>query len=353
MTSLVDQPRWRRRIGALVLAVTVTAGACSDDGGSDRAAPEDAGPNTLPPQTLPGGVELAAVDPLRLLAGEGLAYGQPLPSEQAAANAYLEDPEVASVMARRLYSRVDGRRMGDVLALELNGAEIFDASVLDAFVGGAVGGLGDGTTDVVTIAGRPVVRSQGPSGTVMGYREGNQLMLVRGPAPEDIGGVVERQLQALASGAVGAAEPFTPLVPLPIDAAFVPVPTVSFQPIPPPAEETPPERPGLPGATGVQGRYGVVAGERRTKVWAHTLDPATYPSAERLEPALAALVSARAGGAPVEASEVLGRVVLSADGPDGSRSVRAFRHEGLALVVEGQVPAQLDAVITAWLTELA
>ena len=50
---------------------------------------------------------------------------------------------------------------------------------------------------------------------------------------------------------------------------------------------------------------------------------------------------------------MLGRVVLGADGPEGSPSVRAFRHEGLALVVEGQVPAQLDAVITAWLTELA
>ena len=49
---------------------------------------------------------------------------------------------------------------------------------------------------------------------------------------------------------------------------------------------------------------------------------------------------------------MLGRVVLAADGPEGSPSVRAFRHQGLALVVEGLVPAQLDAVITAWLTAL-
>ena len=139
---------------------------------------------------------------------------------------------------------------------------------------------------------------------------------------------------------------------MPIDAAFVPVPTVSFQPMPPAEEEAPPERPGLPGATGVQGRYGVVGGERRTNVWAHTLDPATYPSAERLEPALAALTSAAPAARPLEVNEVLGRVVFSADGPDGSRSVRAFRHQGLALVVEGNVPAQLDAVITAWLTAL-
>jgi hypothetical protein len=177
-------------------------------------------------------------------------------------------------------------------------------------------------------------------------------MLVRGSVARDIGVVVERQLQALAAGAVGAAEPFTPLVPLPIDAAFVTVPTVSFQPIPPPEEEPPPAPPGLRGATGVQGRHGVVAGERRTTIWAYTLDPATYPSAESLEPALAALASARAGGAPAETTEVLGRVVLSADGPEGSPSVRAFRHQGLALVVEGQVPAQLDAVVTDWLTAL-
>jgi hypothetical protein len=156
----------------------------------------------------------------------------------------------------------------------------------------------------------------------------------------------------LAAGAVGQAEPFTPLVSLPIDAAFVSVPTVTFEPIPPPEEEPPPEPPALPGATGVQGRYGVVAGERRTTAWAYTLDPATYPSAESLQPALEALVSARAGGAPIETTEVLDHLVVGADGPEGSPSVRAFRHQGLALVVEGMDPAQLDAVITAWLTAL-
>jgi hypothetical protein len=32
--------------------------------------------------------------------------------------------------------------------------------------------------------------------------------------------------------------------------------------------------------------------------------------------------------------------------------VRAFREEGLVLMIEGTNPAQLDAVITAWLSEL-
>ena len=47
---------------------------------------------------LAGGVALPAIDPLRLLVGEGLAFGQPLPSQQAAADAYLEDPEVRGIV---------------------------------------------------------------------------------------------------------------------------------------------------------------------------------------------------------------------------------------------------------------
>ncbi len=106
-------------------------------------------------------------------------------------------------------------------------------------------------------------------------------------------------------------------------------PTVTFQPIPPPEEEPPPEPPTLAGATGVQGRYGVVAGERRTTVWAYTVDPGTYPWAEPLEPALAALVSSRAGGAPAEADEVLGRVVQRRRRRRrAARRPAAFRHGG-------------------------
>jgi hypothetical protein len=355
VTTLVDlRSRRRRRLAALVLVAGLWLTACGGGGGGpedDRSG--DPGPNRTPPPTLRGGVELPAVDPVRLLVGERLAYGEPLPSQQAAADAYLEDPEVASAIARRLYSRVDGHLLGEVLLLSLDGAELFDEAVLDGFVDGSVAALGDGTTEEVTIAGRPVLRSHGSAGTVLGYREGDQLVLVRGTSEPDVTTAVERQLQAYAAGAVGDPKPFTPLVALPIDAAFVTVPTVTFEPIPPPEEETPPAPPGLPGATGVQGRYGVVAGERRTTAWAYTLDPATYPSAEALTPRLTELVTARAGGAEVETKEVLGRVVLGADGSDDHPSVRAFREGGLVLVLEGAAPAQLDAVITAWLTALA
>jgi hypothetical protein len=350
---LVDSIRWRRRTAALVLACVVL-GACGGDGSSGGDLAEDRGPNKAPPQTLAGGIELPKVDPVSLLVGDGLAYGTPLPSEQAAADAYLEDPEVRSVVARRLYSRRDGRLLGDVVVLALDGQEIFDESVLDVFVETAVGALGDGAAEAVPMAGRDVLRSRGAAGTVMGYREGDQLLLVRGPNDHDIGVVLERQLKARAAKAPGAAQPFTPLLPTPIDAAFTSVPTITFQPIPPEEEEPPPETPPFPGATGTQGRYGVVAGERRTTIWAYSLDvPRTYASAEALEPAMAGLVSGRAGGAPAEAVEVFGKVVVGADGADGTPSARAFRHGGIVLLVEGQVPGQLDAVITAWLEALS
>ena len=131
---------------------------------------------------------------------------------------------------------------------------------------------------------------------------------------------------SLAAGIAGAPDPQTPLVALPVDAAFVDVPTVDFQPIPPPEEEPPPEAPALAGATWVQGRYGVVAGERRTTVWAYTVDPQTYPWAEPLEAALPGLASSRTGGAPATGVEVLGRVVQRSDGAEGATSARAFRH---------------------------
>ena len=353
MTSLVDPPRWRRRTAALVLAAVVVA-ACGGDGGSDAGPPEDRGPNRAPPLTLAGGVELPAVDPVRLLVGEGLAYGEPLPSEQAAAEAYLEDPEVAAVVARRLYSLRDGRLLGDAIVLSLDGKEIFDESVLDAFVEAVVASLADGPAEVVTVAGREVLRAQAADRTLMGYREGDQVLLVQGAHAQDVGVVLERQVRAFAAGAPGAKAPLTPLVATAVGSVFVRVPTVTFQPIPPAEEEPPPETPALRGAIGAQGRYGVVAGERRTTIWVYSLDvPRTYPSAESLEPALAELVSARAGGTKAERSEVFGRVVASADGAEGSPSARAFRYGGLAVLVEGLVPGQLDAVISAWLRELA
>lgn len=343
--------RW---LAALLLIGALLGAACtgSDGGGNDAAPSSDDGPNAGALPTLAGGVELTAVEPVRVLVGDGLAFGQPLPSQQLAADAFTEDPEVASAVARRVYSLSDGRLIGAALVLALDGAEVFDQGVLDAFVRGVVAALGDGTQEELALAGRTAFRSRGSGGTAIGFLEGNLLVVVRGSDDHDVGVVVERQLVAIAAGATGTAEPVTPLVPLPIGAAFVAVPTVAFQPIPPPDEEPPPDPPALPGATGVQGRYGVVAGERRTTVWAFTVDPISYPSAEVLEPALAALVSARAGGAPAEGVEVVDRVVQRATGAEGTVSARAFRHQGLVLLVEGVDPAQVDAVVSAWVTAL-
>ena len=112
------------------------AGLLATTAGDPAAtAAEDAGPNRTPPQTLAGrgGAGRRSIR-CACSSGDGLAYGQPLPSQQAAAEAYLEDPEVAAVIARRLHSRADGRLIGEVLLLDLDGAEIFDEAVLDAFV---------------------------------------------------------------------------------------------------------------------------------------------------------------------------------------------------------------------------
>jgi hypothetical protein len=347
--------RGRRSLAALLLAGLLITGSCSADegaSGDETSTTRDDGPNPVVLPTLAGGLELASVDPVQVLTGDGLAYGQSLPSQQTAADAFLEDPEVASVTSRRIFSLRDGRLLGDALVLTLDGTELFDQGVLDAFVRGVVASLGDDDQTEVEIAGRTTIQSRGAAGTTIAFVEGNQLVVVRG-ADADARIVVERQLKALSAGIAGAPDPRTPLVPLPVDAAFVKVPTVTFQPIPPPGEETPPEPPPLAGATAVQGRYGVVAGERRTTVWAYTVDPQTYPWAEPLEGALAGLVSARTAGAPVESAEVLGRVVQRSDGVDGSVSARAFRHGGLALLVEGTDPAQLDAVVSAWIAALA
>ncbi len=342
------------RFAATLLAGALLVAGCTGDDpvSGDADAIDETDPAVGPLPTLAGGIELAAVDPLRVLVGDGLAFGRPLPSQQAAADAFTAEPEVAAAVTRRVHSLPDGRLVGDVVVLVLDGPQIFDEAVLGVFVRGVVGALGDGTSTDATLGGRTVVRSRSPTEAVLGFREGNLLVVVRGAVDEEVTMLAERQLNAIGAGLVGAPEPLTPLVPTSPEAAFVPVPTIAFQPIPPPEVELPPEPPGLPGSTGLQGRYGVVAGERRTVTWAFAVDPAAYPSAEALDPVMAALASGRAGGAPVEAVEVGDRVVQRATGGRGVASARVFRHEGLVLLVEGADPAQVDAVVSAWIAAL-
>ena len=330
----------RRSLAAVVLVGVLITGSCSSGGGgseADTATTPTEGPNAAVLPTLAGGLELTAVDPTQVLTGRGLSYGLPLPSEQAAADAFLEDPEVAAVTARGVYSLLDGRRVGDVLVLTLDGAELFDQTVLDAFVRGVVASAGGEPQADVDLAGHTTIRSRSDTETVIGYVEGNLLVIVRGPDEHDTGVVVERQLSSLAAGVVGAPDPRTPLVSLPIDAAFIEVPTVDFQPIPPAEEEPPPEPPPMAGATSVLGRYGVVAGERRTTVWAYTVDPQTFPWAEPLEAALPGLASSRTGGAPSTASRCSVGWCRAPTGRRGRPRRRAFRHGALVLLVEGAI----------------
>ena len=341
-----------------MLAGLLFLGACTggtSDDATDVSGDRGDGPNRGPIPTIAGGVALPVVDPAAVLVAEGLAFGQPLPSEQAAAEVFTEDPEVASVIARRVHSVATTRLVAQVVVLGLDGPEIFDEGVLDGFVRGVVRSFGGGPLEDVTVETQLTFRSEGDVSTAHGFRDGNLLVVVTAPVAVDATLVVERQVAARAAGVVGSVEPVTPMLPRPVEAPFIAVPTVTFQPIPPPEEELPPTPPALPGATAVQGRYGVVAGERRTVVWSFAVAPATYPSAERLEPAMAALASGRAGGTAAQTGEVIDRVVLAADaapGVEGALATRVFRYGALVLVVEGTDAAQVDAVVADWISSL-
>lgn len=330
--------------------------ACTDGGTgrADTAGDDRRGPNRGPLPTIAGGVELTSVDPASSFVGEALAYGTPLPSEQVAAEGLVEAPEVAGVVARRVLLEPEARHLADVVAITLDGSEIFDESALAAFERALVAGLG-GSAEVAEaeLAGRTALTANGDGRAVVAHREGDLVTAVIAADGADARLVATRQLEARARGEIGSVEPRTPMAALPVDAAFVALETVAFQPIPPLEEEPQgPSPPALAGAQALQGRYGVIAGERRTVVWAFALDPAAHPAAETVAPLLGPLVSERAGGAAPEAAEVIDRIVVSATAPLGERSARALRHQGLVLVVEGDRPDQLDAVVTAWITAL-
>lgn len=336
-------------LAGLVAACGGGSGGRVDDVSGTPGQPR---PGSIP--TIVGGVDLGRLDPVTVLVGEGLAFGAPLPSEQAAAEAYTADPEVTAALVRRVYTVAEGRHLADAVVLVLDGSELFDTSVLAAFVEGAVSAAGGGRAGEAVLASRPVVRSADPEGksAAVGFLEANLLTIVTAPSALEADLIVTRQLEARARGEVGSSTPLTPLVATPVGAAFVSVPTVTFASIPPAEDEPAPEAPGLAGATAVEGRYGVVAGERRTVVWAFSVDLAAYPSAEALVPAMEALATSRSGGTPVTTAEVGGRVVYSSSAAPGSPSAQVFRHLGLVLVVEGVQPDQLDAVTTAWIAAL-
>jgi hypothetical protein len=298
-----------------------------------------------------GGVELAAVDPTVALGGEGLAYGAPLPSAEAAAQALLEDAAVRSVLVRLVHDAGGAGPLAEVIALSLDGAAFFDASVLEGYLDGLVLGLTDSPPppEVVDLGGTMVRRADGPGqGAAAAWRIGDLVVVVRGErAAVDL--VLLRSLEAVLNGRPGSLETRTPLPPGGEPPPFVPVPGLSFTPFP--DGEVHPEPPGLVGAGPADGRIGVVGGERRTVVWALPISD-DVPTVEAVRPAVDALVQARADGAPAVASEVLGRVVVTADGAAEGRSARAFLHRRHVLLVEGGEPAQLDAVVTAWLTAL-
>lgn len=350
--------RLAARAGLAAAFVTWTAvvpGACrSGDGGAvDPTAEGRDGPTPGAVPTLAGGVELGDLDPATVLVGAELSFGSPLPSEQVAADALVTGVEIRAALARRAYATADGRHVADVAVLVLDGTRIFDEAVLGAFIEGAVAAAGGDVAMETTLAGTTVLRSTDRSGgAALGFREENLLVLVTSASEADAELTVTRQLEARARGEVGTVTPVTPLVAVPIEAVFVPVPTVTFAPIPPPEEEPAPAAPTVPAMVGAAGRYGVVAGERRTLVWALATDPGAYPSAEALEPVMLDLVAGRAEGTPPTTTEIGGRVLHSSVNEPGRPSAHVFRHGNLVVLVEGVHPDQLDAVSSAWIAAL-
>ena len=192
---------------------------------------------------------------------------------------------------------------------------------------------------------------QRATAAVVGIRRGDVFAVVTASTAEDAALVAGRMRQARQRGDPPRPGPTTPMRAVAPGAVFVSVPAVSFVPFPPPEDEPPPAAPSLAGATAVDGRIGSVAGERRATVWSLSTDPAVFATAEDLEGSLAGLASSRAGGAPAGPVELVDRVVFAADGGEDG-SARAFRHGNVAVLVEGADPADLDAIVSAWITVL-
>jgi hypothetical protein len=350
------------------MAIVASGSACNHDDGdatSDTIS-EIGSPNPGPLPTLQGGITLPATDVTTLLTGQGLMYGTPLPSHAAAAAAFEKDPEVKGQLARTVRGAGSGVYVADVVMLRLDGTQIFDASVLDAFVQGVVSTAGGTEAVLQPVGDVRTFTAMGREQTAAGYQIGDLVVLVTAPTAAAVRAVVDRQLAARAAGQHGAEAPATPLLPaLPIATAYVPVPSVSFVPFPPPEQEESPAPPPLPNVVGVDGRYGVVAGERRTTAWVYALDAGAYPVAERVYPALSSVVSSVAGGAKARTTEVVDRIVFAADPPDDVEPpdpadpdaveplvARAFLHGSLAIVVTGRKAAEVDAAVSDWISHL-
>src|SRR3546814_3302602 len=156
-----------------IMVLTLALTACSGGGSS---APDAAGGGggqrkEAPIPTLAGGVELAAVDPASVLTGANLAFGAPSPREDAAAQSFTSSPEVRAATARRVYEAADGRRLGDVVVLSLDGSEMFDDAVLAAFQDALVAGLAVGDVRDLALPGRRTIAATGEAGGVVVFRD--------------------------------------------------------------------------------------------------------------------------------------------------------------------------------------
>ena len=329
--------RWPRLLGAMLVA-----GACSgsDGSGSDPDHPPGARPNGG--RCPPSPVGWSCTRRSRPRAGGGGSGLRPAPAERGGGGRRPSPPTPRwpGPWCRRVHSRRDGRLVGRTLILGSTAPSCSTRPCSTPSYEARWRPSAPGRPRSSSWPADPCSAPAAETCSAVGYREGDLLVVVTGTVDHDIQVVVARQLDGHGGGGHGvAATPSPRWSRSPSTPPSCRCPRLAFQVIPPPEEEPVPPAPTFAGATGVDGRYGVVAGERRTTVWVFTVDPATYPSAERLEPAMAAL-AVGAGGAPVArgGSRWSTGSCTAPTAADGAPSARVFRHQGLVLLVEGLIP---------------
>ena len=281
---------------AATIALLATACRGSGDGeaspGRDRVPAATSSTEALRP-SLRGGLALPAVEPAALLVGDGLLFGEVLPSEAAGLSELTAQPEVASGLSRRVFEP-GGRHIGSLVVLSLRSEAFFDQAVLDGWREGLVAALaGAPRATLVEVAGDAAVAATGRAGSAVAVTEGSAVAVVLAESEADATLVAASVRVAYRRGDPGRPDPATPMRPFVPGAVFVGVPAVSFVPFP--IFESQGPAPVAAGFGPVEVRIVAMGGERRAVAWAFGSDPAVRASAEAVQAGLAEAVGGRAG----------------------------------------------------------
>jgi hypothetical protein len=340
----------RRRIRALALAlaVAVALAGCGGDSSqeADPTTTDERDVRAAGTTSTQAPLALDVVDPNQVLVADGVRWGSATTPLAAAVDAVRADPLVLAAEAAVAWDPGAVEPIADVAAVALDPSGFTDVAMVD---------------DYVTQVGKAMGEAAGE--VSRSFRHENVLVVLLGANADRIRDLHAGMQSAIARGLVGSALRSTPMKQIPPGSVFLELPTARFDlfaaPETPPSTGTPttealdppPETPALPGGTGqvADGRWVVVAGEVRAVAWSIAVPLSTFDAAEALEGAIGALIEDRPGG-PLT-SFIGDRTVWSSDG-DEEPSTRVFRHENAAVVIHGDDPAQLDALVGEWIGAL-